>query len=271
MSRRDSSRSRRSISLNSQRAVIEAQLSTVLYSWIRADTRTESGGKVTQFNDRVAPGTGIRAITAAHALTQAVVGQQAVTPTATATLGNQLAANLVRASAVYYDSNSPASSWRCMHDGTGMEFWLVNQPTSDTGVQVTLATRNAGTGINLIRNAGGVVGQTSLYNLNGGSFVIQVDVGAAGWANGAGTYRSARYATADTPDYTVTSRAVTIASGNELSAPAAGDPAIALRLGSDGANHADMMFADLLIYKGAPSATVRALVARYILSRYGIS
>lgn len=250
---------------------LEQFLSANLFSWIRADTYSQTASRVTQFNDRVGLGVGIRATTPGHALAQSTAGQRAALPSGAVSLNGAAAAAFVRASAVYYDSNASAARWRFMHDGTGMEFWLVTQPTSNTGVQVVMGTRTtAGDGINVIRGAGGIAGRTSLYNLNGGSFVIQVDADGGGWANGAGTYRSARYATADTPDYTVTSKAATIASGNELIGPAAGDPAIPLRLGSDGTNHADMLFADLLIYKGSPSAFVRRAVTEYIKLYYRI-
>lgn len=234
-----------------------------------ARSRTEVGGKITQFVERVNAGVGIRAITDAHVLSQATSGKQSVAAAASANFNGQLTAQFVRANAVWYDSNAPASAWRCASDGTGFRLWLVMRPTSNTGAQVAVGTRGtSGTGLTIVRGSG-IAERTSFYVLNGGTFVVQSDVNTPAWTVNVATWMQFAYSVADTPDWSDLNKTTAIGSGNQSSSPSAGDPSNTLRLGSDGANHSDMEFADLLI-ANSTSAVLQAKVQRYIQLAYAL-
>lgn len=236
------------------------------YSFVETDYYSIDGvsGKVSAFLDKVKPGTGIKAITAAHAMAQATSAQQVSIPATYAGLNGRLVATF--GGSQYYQSNSPASSWTFMHDGSGAEAFIVFEKTGGATYYL-LATNNALAGFNW---------QTST-SLPGtvldaaGGFVIFANSGAATWANE--KYASMSYSTASTPDYSQFLRTAAAGTDNNRLTPAATAPQGSLMLGASTAASAPFVgvIASVMIWNRVLTATERAIVRSYISKKYGVT
>ena len=139
MRTRARSRSPRHVDGSRLQQLAAAVSSIGLYSWIEADYYSVDGatGKVAAFLDKVAPGTGIKAITPTHALAQATSARQVALPAADALLGGALAAPFVGGQV--YVSNSTVTAWKPLHQAS-REVFYVHRPTSLVNTQIYWAT-----------------------------------------------------------------------------------------------------------------------------------
>jgi hypothetical protein len=116
------------------------------YAYLRADSYIVTGSKVLALVDCVRAGTGIKAITSDHTMTQSDDALQCVLPTSASEFNGKPALTF---SSHCYQSSSPASSWK-IHDGTGWEVFHVFAPTGGAGnEQFQLSTTVGSTGIYL--------------------------------------------------------------------------------------------------------------------------
>jgi hypothetical protein len=251
-------------------ASLEAFFSANLYTWIRPDSRTEAAAKITQFNDKVNSGVGARAVNPAHALVQAVSGNQSAAAAPSAIARGQMAALFVAASTNYYDSNIPATNFKFLHDGTGGQVWLVmassNQSARGDMVATRLAAGAAETGF-LLGTA--ITSATArAFAQNGASSAVDTgDLGTI--TTNTLTYLDFSYVESASPEYAFRQRTALLGSGLSAAAPSVAAPDITLRLGMSGSFPAGATFADLLI-ANTVSATLLAKVQRYLLLRYGL-
>lgn len=254
-------------------ATLEDYLAKNLYSWMRADYRTEVGGKVASFIDKVTlvgnVASNARTIDSSHALTQANPARQVAAVGLSASMNNRETASFVRATGNYYDST--IADWRFLHDGTGGEVWITVLPSADTNLQALYGTRApAGVGITSARNSGGSQGQVMYVLKTGGVFnVASIVPGAA--PNNVAKYVDQKLKLSDTPNYVQRASTTVIDSGSITNSPMdSGINAAPLRLGSDGGNHADMLWSDLLVTNN-PSPTLLTNVQRYMFLRYALA
>lgn len=258
-------RSPRGNSGRSELARLESTLATSLFTWPRPDSHEASGGLVTSFVDRVAPGTGIRAITANHAYTQATDANKVGAIGTSALVAGRAIANCTGAQ--FYTSNAAAGTWSALNN-TPMTFRLVYVPRSLTGVQIPFATSN-GTGQNnvtVFTNGSTAIGLSLTRNTGGAQ---QVSVSGAvvdtpriisGFLDDSGA-NPARSIKA-TGVAASTAAAITDADGTATA------PMTLLGI-VGGANGLVGYFADLLIWTSR-NAIVEANVDRYLYLRYGL-
>jgi hypothetical protein len=240
------------------------------YSWIEADSVTPAATNVASMVDRVTAGTGIRAITANHALEQATGAQQVALPVASATLNNQLAFTF--AGAQRYDSNSPASSWK-MHDGVGWEAftWFVwpaaaLMPMIATGSVGGLATQRS-----IVWSAYDFGTPTVELRIGNATAtpVCNSSVASAG-ATGA-NYTNFRYVEGATPEWNSLYKDISRASGASGAAPDGGDPNGTLRVGADraAANSMSGVWGGYLIWNRILTSPERTMVRAYLQVKFG--
>lgn len=259
---------RQSVGLSAMARLDNTIHALVPYSWMRADSYTVDGvsGKVASFPDIVRPGTGIRAITAAHAFAQATSASQAVVPAAHSALGSRLAANF--AAAPYYVSNSPASSWRAVHNGSGWTSFAVLDRTSVAGSQFHWSTFGPGA-----ETGGGASIQGGILYRQVYNSTTQVCVaGGAGEATGA-TYVSDTFNSSDTPDLTVYRKSASVATANLTGAVDTGDSAGTMTIGANrsGSNLLNAYLAEELFFNRSLTAGEYTIVRAYFTARYGVT
>jgi len=248
---------------------MSAQISALAFSRFRADAYNLDGvsGNVKDWVELSTLATGIKSITANHVLTQATSAQQCAVPAANALFQNRVSATFVDQR---YLSNSPASSWRFLHDGTGCAVYTVLSFDSVTGTAYYLATSSGGvgTGFNLGRST-----TTAAYFVGNGSAAIATNNGGT-IATSTAYYTRFRYTENVSPEvdvYIKTASAATTASTS--AAPAAGDPGSTLELGNRPANNAPFVgkWLETIIFKGAYDATADALVKSYFTAYYRVT
>lgn len=274
MSRRNARGSRRNTSganLAVELAGLEAYLAANLFAWRRADSRTEAAAKVTQFNDRVNPGVGARAIDPNHCWAQATSGNQVAAVAADATLRNLLVATLVGASDNFYDSSIAATNWKFLHDGTGMNCVTVvnfNNASTRSDMEATRAAAGAGE-VGFLLDQGIAVATARAFCQDGAASAV--DTGNVGTIpSSAWLYLDFSYVEGGSPEYVFRQKTTTIASGSSATAPSAADPGMTQRFGKSGAFPSTMKWADTLFFKGTPSAALTARIQRYLFLRYGL-
>lgn len=254
-------------------AQLESYLRYNLFSWMRADYRTEAGGKVTAFQDKVADGVGARAIDPAHAFAQGTSANQVVAVTTSANFAGREAA--VFSGVEWYDSTIPAANWKSGHDGVGLSIWATARRVG-AGNMTLLAT---------CRFGGGAPPGMEIIALAGSDSRLTVKDAASGFpllANAVLTngcpvnttcYVHTRYRTADNPDATVARSGGLSVSTDQLLAPSSANPEAPMRIGSRpptadlpwNGSVAEVMFAT------NADAALRARVERYLLLRYGLA
>lgn len=258
--------SRRPRAGKTELAQLEEYLARNLFSWMRADYRTEAGGKVTAFQDKVADGVGARAIDPAHAFSQSTGGLQVNAVTTSALINGREVGTFTAAQR--YASTIPAVNWP-IQDGTGWSMLLIFVP-KETGLVThsLLSTHtSATTGFNLYYTGASHTPDWGVYN-NSGSDLSPAPSGG-GLVPDVATFLRARYMEGDTPEMLLQSGASAVISGASTTLPTSGAPQNTLTLGalSNGIQAANFLFADLLVYKTAPFAAIQ----RYALLRYGMT
>lgn len=244
---------------------LENYLSYNLFSWIRADYRAESGGKVTAFWDKVADGIGARAVDPSHALSQGSGALQVASVTASALINNREVGTFTGAQR--YVSTIAAANWP-IQDGTGWSVLLLLVPKQAGAVTESLLSTHTATttGFNLYYAGAGHAPDWGIYNVGG----VRVSAAAAGGGlvPDAATYIRGSYAEGASPEILFSQGGVSVISANSTGAPTAGAPMNTLTLGAliSGAQAANFLFADMLVYKTASLANIQ----RYALLRYGV-
>lgn len=227
-------------------------------TWLRADSFTESGGKVTAFVDKMRP---------AHLMVQATAANQVPTPTADAAFNNQLSAVFTAASVHYYTSNLPSTDWAFANTGP-LEVFFVYTSTG-TGSQLLLGTRAAATaaetGFALSRAS------ATVYGYIGNGTATQPQTGTVGThATNVATYLNWRHSAATAPNMVLDVLDGTTFRGTFVGALGGTTPQFTLSLGAraTGVLPADMRFVDALIFNRVLSDSERQTVRDYIASRY---
>lgn len=266
---------RRSRSVGTGRILqLERALKTLgPYSWTEADTfEAPVSDKIVSFTDKVTPGTGIRAITADHKLTQATGANQVATPTTDALLKGRVSATFTGAER--YDSNSAASSWSFMHTGAGFGAIVVMVSLADASIQAIMSTGRYASGVRGVSLGYGIsgvaVGRFSIRNDSAG---VIASVSAA-FTNGAATYGFWRYLEGAATEFSMIEKTTTITSGASAAAPSAGAPPGTLRLGGDvsaDANPAKLRWAASIIWDRDPTAADLAAARAYITAKWGVT
>lgn len=123
-------------------AALEAELSISCFSWLRADTRTESAAKVLAFQDRVAAGVGAKAIDPAHAFSQPTSTSRANAGSTSVYANNRDVVPFVTAR---YDSTLAPSDWQPWHSGYGL-LAIVTSPTAINATGIMTETQLTGNG-----------------------------------------------------------------------------------------------------------------------------
>lgn len=234
-----------------------------LFSWIRADYRTEAAGKVTQFNDKVAlvsegaVAPNARSIDSAHAMSQGTSGLQVAAVTIAADFNGKEVATFTGGQR--YQS-SFTSQWQYEYDGSGAELWVVaSQTTASTGMFLSWGTNGVPPEVYMTSTP------TFQYELYGGAFAIpKVPAGTPFVFNG---YNKEG---ASPEVYLKTTGSTAVTGSRAGSSPPA--PTAARVIGSTSvggfpmsARAAEIMSANRI------DSTLEANVARYILLRYGMA
>lgn len=241
-----------------------ASLFTANDSWFDADNVAVDGSsRVTGWVDYMDP---------THQLAQANTGLMSPTPTVDAALAGAKSTSF--AGGKWYESNRAASAWKHLHDGTGSEWMMVYVPSASNNT--FLATCNA---------AGATVGYyvsattgsssnlaSSILNGSGSSTFV---FGSCPVVNGTGTYLGVSVRTAQ---HLVTHRG-TAAGSNTPAALSSADPLSTLRVGAGttgpgsaaGLNPADYRLHAVYVWKRVLTASERATVQSFVLSKTGIA
>jgi hypothetical protein len=247
---------------------LETYLSQNLFSWIRADTFTQSGGKITAFQDKVASGVGARAIDASHAYSQSTDAQR-WTPSTDAALDDKEVAVSSQLLGPYVSSLA-ASHWACTEDGSGFESWTVCKFTALATIQALLQTSGTdSSGMNLVHSAGDLY----LALFQAGADPLSYTVIGPALATNTAYVVNVRHATASSPQRYGKVTGKTAVSGAYANAPASENPATTMLVGNNAAipnigltgNFAETMITKTL------SPTMQANVASYLLLRYGLA
>jgi hypothetical protein len=168
----------------------------------------------------------------------------------------------------YLVCNRPASEFRALHDGTGMELRQVLQPNANS-LLVSLTTRVTGAGITCLSSGG----QSYFYVTNNGAYpasALVKGVQVPGMVTGNSYSLHQRYSASITPNYTNhSSGGGADTSGAQLVAPYTGDSNLTLNLMSDQTNHFVGFWFGTYAFKPLTAAE-RALVDEYTLAMTGI-
>lgn len=246
-----------------------------MFSWARADSRVESGGKVTQFTDKVfLPAGGgaagnARSVDPSHAFAQATALNQ---PAASAVDAGFPVPQLssVFGGQAYLDSTIAAANWAFCQDGSGCLRVHVFVPTAAASNSIVFATiQTSANGVQdaLIAGSGLV---STLFNAGGSIAAPQTGSGTI--VNGTGAYVSSSYSEALSPKYDLHLKAPSVSSGSPSGAPVAGAPSATACLGGRGDRAVPFLgnWAESLFYKGNNVASVLANVQKYLSLRYGL-
>lgn len=256
---------------------LETYLARNLFSWMRADSRVEAGGKVTHLSDKVALAAegavapNARSVDPGHSFAQASAPQQVSSPAVDPLFSGRETVTFTGAQ--WYDSTLAATNWKFLHDGTGFEAIVACAPTNDTLVfRALLSARPAG-GFDVGTNVYFYGTGYSMVVGNGASSLFAPGpTTSAGQLTLAPSIFSASYGASASPQGTIAKNGTVVASGSAVSAPSAADSASTLRLGNftTGSGAHEMRLADVLIFKGVPSTTARASAYRYLRLRYPV-
>lgn len=254
-------------------AALENYLARNLFSWIRADYRAESGGKVTAFWDKVvlesegAVAPNARSVDPAHAFSQVSGPNQVNAPTLSAAFGNREVVSFT-GGGIRYQSTLAAVNWSFWHSGTGSTHWIVWAPTENASTYSLLSTHtSASTGGNHYWTP--TTTQRSCYS---SSTQIAPAAVSRTFALNTATWLRSSYQEGLSPEFSLSERATVIASGASSAAPTAGAPGNAMVIGNlnNGSQPAKALYADVL-FASKVDVTLDAAVARYFLLRYGLS
>lgn len=253
-------------------ANLDAPISSLApFSWLDSTSYTIDGvsGKVGSFVDR---GTGIRAFTANHILSQATSAQQVALPSNQGALNNRLCVTF--AGNQWYVSNSTASTWKFMHDGTGVEIHRVFIPTNVSAVlRVHWSNRDFGA------TSGAWVSLQTDARATGIAYDVtgQVVYASATGALSAGVgYRFSYYYSESNPghDYWAERTGVSALTGNSSRTPSTDNPPIVPVLGAartTGTSCDESHWACTLIWNRVLTSAERSAVLAWIQRKYGVA
>lgn len=248
---------------------LETYLSLNLFSWMRADTRVESGGKVTQFTDRVVASGGVapnaRSVDPAHAFAQGNSAMQVVAITTNALVNNREVATFNNFP--LYDSTIAAANWKA-HDGTGWEIFAAWVPKTTVGTQTLWSTRPA----TVLAEHGAMLQLSTGIRVavaNGAAHTYETGV-VGSLAVDAPTYCSFSYQESASPEVAFRQKTTTVSSGASAVAPSASDGAT-MRIGGStgGVALLNSLLMDCM-WVNRVDATLRAKVQRYFALRYPV-
>lgn len=239
------------------------------YSFIEADTyRVDPAtGKVAAFVDKVAPGTGIRAITANHEFAQATSARQVAVPVPDSLFANKYTATFA---SQWYDSNSAATNWKFIHAGP-VEIFHVFSLTSLATIQSMLSTTDdTGSGLDfyVLGGAGNNI-SARIYNATP-TLIINVTTGAL--STSTAYYADMTFDTSLTPDAEMLLKTSSTSTGNIAAAVSSGDPVGTLRLGNrrDAGAAATMKWVSTIIFSTVAAGN-RTAVRDFFTKKYGVT
>lgn len=242
-----------------------------LFSWMRADYRSEAAAKVTTWWDKVAlvaegaVAPNARSVDANHSFAQASGAAQVAAVATNAIFANREVG--IWTGAQRYESTISLSNWK-VHDGNGWEIWTPFAPTNNSVLQATVGTITSTLGIAMYW---GNAGKTRFYVGNGAVFISPVEVTRTFTLNTA-TVMRASYKEGNTPEFVFAEKATTIASGASSAAPSASNPGGTMTIGGlpGSGFEANMLLSDAM-FANKVDAVLETIVARYGLLRYLIS
>jgi hypothetical protein len=253
-------------------------LALLPYSFAEADYYSVDGvtGKVASYLDKVAAGTGIRAIVPSHAFAQSTSAKQCALPAADSNFNGALSAQFP--AAPYYGSNALPAAWQFQHNGTGMDVFNVWMPlTIAAGSKAIECTSLAGGSTqscimfwNTANLAtlmyGGAAGTTSLATQNAGTLVANVPI-----------YTEQTYiegGTAALPfEINRFIKSVSVQAQNSVAAPYLFDSDGTLTIGGTGNGTllANMAWCSRICFNRVLTAAERTIVRTYITTKYGVT
>lgn len=252
-------------------AATETYLARNLFSWMRADYRTEAGGKVTQFNDKVqtvaegAVAPNARSVDPAHAYAQASAPAQVAAITTDATLN---AEGAVFTGAEFYDSTIAASNWTFVHNQSGstvVQIWVPKAPASAFDVPWSTAqTGAANFGVDLYRDQ--ATPTVLNFRVRGANTNPVV---STGWTLNVATCMRVSVSSAQSPGLQIFRNRVS-AGTSTMAAPVVVTAEAPFRIAASvvtAVNKSTMVLADMLIAKSVSAAMLEAL-DRYVSLRY---
>jgi hypothetical protein len=237
------------------------------YSFVESDYYALDGisGKVSAFIDKVAAGTGIRAITANHAMVQATAANQCVQPAASASFGNRVVASAPAGSTVEYFSNSTAAAWRLLHNGTGVTLYFCSKDNASGAGQYLANSYSAPQQCGLRVGTGGIIFSPL--------FAANVNVGDPGNpAIGTNAVVIKRESKTGLVPFENTARVAlgAISGANFTGAPVNVDAAVLSILGGVSVGVLDGLWASMLVFDRIPTAAEDAIVRAFYSAKYGV-
>jgi hypothetical protein len=232
------------------------------FSWVRADTYTSAGGKVTAFLDKVLPG---------HSMAQANASFQVVNPVPDANFNGQLTATLdTSITAKFYQSNLAASAWSFLTSGVGAELRVVHSGGTINGGVLWSTKDGSAVGRGVFMQTSGT--QMRLHMANGVAQMID-SVGPPTFSVDAALHTGFSYLEGATPSDWYKFVGSGNVTGTTTAAPDPGAPLGPLTLGAavSGSFPFDGRWTDLISFNRVLTAAERAIVQAYMLSRYGLA
>jgi hypothetical protein len=229
------------------------------FSWIRADYYATAGGKVTAFLDKVLPG---------HSMAQGTLAAQVAVPAPDVSFKGRQVAQF--AGAQWYDSSLPPAAWSFFHDGSGMEYFVVNAPGTTNGWLLgTITGSSFANGMVCFQTAGVSVFRMQIYD--GTAPVFSADTSPVP-VPGEPTYLDGSYRHADAVKWQKYLRSTLIGSaGSTNRPPGVGAPGKTLRMGSgQGDTFSTAKIADVIMFKRVLPTAERQLMREYMASAYDI-
>lgn len=238
------------------------------YSFIDSETYAIDGvsGNVASWTDKVAAGTGIRAIDASHAYSQATSARQVAVPSASALFAGKVAASCTNA---YYESTAPASAWQCSNDGTGFTEYYVLAPS-------TVAAGNAYVSNTQVANIQWAVLRSTdtlaVFLRDSTNTVIMSPIASTVAAN-AGQVWKVSYSESESPEGTARIGTQTANTANTTAPPTASAPGKAQGIFAHAANSAPFtgQWVAKITFDRIVSAAHDAVVRSYITAKYGVT
>ena len=257
-------------------AALELYLARNLFSWMRADYRTEGGGKVTAFQDKVLlPSQGglagnARSIDPNHAFAQTTGANQVAAIATSSTWGGKEVASF--AGGQMYDSTLAAANWAFENSGLGGSAVFIHRLLSTAAAQILASSTNSTSSNGAIWYAVNAPTQ-QLFQVfrNGGGIVFNRAFGATTLLP---TYLITTFRTATTPDFSAYAKAALVDSGDAGNTPDTGSPLFTMRIGAQtgsGVSGFAGELADAMFLNAEMTSLQRANVARYALLRYLMS
>lgn len=252
-------------------AALELYLAQNLFSWMRADYRSEASGNVTAFFDKVmtvaqgATAPNARSVDPNHAFAQTTAANQVAAITPSVILGGREAAAFT--SIQYYQSTIGITDWPFLHDGTGMQVVPVWASTDTAASTLWWTIQGTQTGAHQYTSGGGLVTQI----FNGATATINAVAGST--PTNTGVYNSVQFATSQNPDAIVTMGSSTpVFSGDVTAGVSSGSASNTLGIGAraNGSVNSTALISDLMFAKYTSAALLTAQ-RRYVYLRYGLS